>query len=35
MPTVAAQATVGVLRKVVAAHAPEVQGLHVAGGANK
>lgn len=35
MPTVAAQATVGVLRKVVAAHAPDVQGLHVAGGANK
>ena len=32
MPTVAAQATVGVLRKVVAAHAPEVPGLHVAGG---
>ncbi|MGH1488770.1 MAG: LysR family transcriptional regulator [Acidimicrobiales bacterium] len=32
MPTVAAQATVEVLRKVVAAHAPEVQGLHVASG---
>ncbi len=32
MPTVAAQATVGVLRKVVAAHAPEVPGLHVVGG---
>lgn len=31
MPTVAAQATVEVLRKVVAAHAPDVQGLHVAG----
>ncbi len=31
MPTVAAQATVEVLRKVVATHAPEVQGLHVAG----
>ncbi len=31
MPTVAAQATVSVLRKVVATHAPEVQGLHVAG----
>ena len=30
MPTVAAQATVAVLRKVVAAHAPEVPGLHVA-----
>ena len=32
MPTVAAQATVEVLRKVVATHAPEVQGLHVASG---
>ena len=31
MPTVAAQATVSVLRKVVATHAPELQGLHVAG----
>lgn len=31
MPTVAAQATVGVLRKVVAAHAPEVPGLHLVG----
>ncbi len=30
MPTVAAQATVAVLRKVVATQAPEVQGLHVA-----
>ena len=31
MPTVAAQATVAVLRKVVAHHAPEVKGLHVVG----
>ncbi|MEM9565827.1 MAG: LysR family transcriptional regulator [Actinomycetota bacterium] len=31
MPTVAAQATVNVLRKVVASHALEVPGLHVAG----
>ena len=31
MPTVAAQATVSVLRKVVATHAPELQGLHIAG----
>ncbi|MEM7325841.1 MAG: LysR family transcriptional regulator [Actinomycetota bacterium] len=31
MPTVAAQATVGVLRKVVTNHAAEVQGLHVVG----
>ena len=35
MPTVAAQATVGVLRKVVAAHAPDVQGLHVASSVSK
>jgi LysR family hydrogen peroxide-inducible transcriptional activator len=31
MPTVAAQATVAVLRKVVTAHAPDVPGLHIAG----
>ncbi|MEM7275605.1 MAG: LysR family transcriptional regulator [Actinomycetota bacterium] len=31
MPTVAAQATVSVLRQVVATRAPEVQGLHVVG----
>jgi LysR family hydrogen peroxide-inducible transcriptional activator len=31
MPTVAAQATVSVLRNVVSSHAPEVPGLHVAG----
>ena len=31
MPTVAAQATVNVLRAVVAKHAPDVQGLHVVG----
>ncbi len=35
MPTVAAQATVSVLRKVVAAHAPDVPGLHVAGAVAK
>lgn len=34
MPTVAAQATVSILRKVVATHAAEVQGLHVTGGGN-
>lgn len=31
MPTVAAQATVDILRRLVAGHAPEVQGLHVIG----
>jgi DNA-binding transcriptional LysR family regulator len=33
MPTVAAQAAVSVLRDVVAAHAVDVPGLHVIGGA--